>query len=609
MMAHRPDVPARSGKLPPSGRAGGEAVAVIGLGAMGSRFAGRLLDCGLRVVVWNRSPGKAAALVARGAKEVRSPADAARQAGTIITSLPDADSVFALTQGRDGIGAGIGPGGLLIEMSTIGPDAISTLRNMLPEDSALVDAPVLGSIAEAETGTCLVFAGGPDGAVRDADRVLSHLGKVQHCGELGSGAAAKLVANAALLSAVCALGEVLSLADRLGLPRDLTFKVLAATPLGEQARKRRPAIEQRCFPARYSLYLAAKDSELITKASTLARGQSLRLLAGTKAWFHEALYAGWGHHDYTVVLERIATRGRVDGSGPQSEGLDQVGGATRYQGLVLDLDGTVWRGGQVIAGVAEALQRLRDAGMGVAFVTNDPSRTREQIADALTRQGIPTLVQQVFTAAAAAPAVIRHHQPGVQHVLVLGPPALVHEAIAAGMRAETSAAGKAVEAVLVGAYPGFGYEELCTAIRAIRAGAQLFATGRETVYAASDGLSPATGTIVAALEAATDVMATIVGKPEPGLFKLASSTLKDFQPLAVVGDHLLADIAGAKSAGLDAILTLNGVTSPGDLDHADVRPDLVVEDLPALLTQLDVATTTISANISTTPRDSGASTE
>ena len=138
------------------------------------------------------------------------------------------------------------------------------------------------------------------------------------------------------------------------------------------------------------------------------------------------------------------------------------------------------------------------------------------------------------------------------------------------------------EVVVVGGHPGSDYAELRAATVAIRNGARLFATGRDALYPAPDGLRPGAGAIVAAIETAGGVPAVVVGKPEPVVFRLALEALGGCTRVAVVGDHLVADVGGAQRAGLRAILVLTGVTRRDDLVDAAIRPDLVLESLAAL---------------------------
>src|SRR5207248_5546794 len=206
-------------------------VAVVGLGAMGSRIARRLLDAGHEVVVWNRTAERAAPLVEAGATAAATPAEAARRAEVVVTMVADPAALRDVTEGPEGTAAGVGAEATAIEMSTVGPDAVRRLASILPAGTGLLDAPVLGSRGEAESGTLRIFVGGPAELAERWTPLLSTLGSPLHVGPLGSGAAAKLVANTTLVGTIGVLGEALALADGLGLSREKAFEVLAATPL------------------------------------------------------------------------------------------------------------------------------------------------------------------------------------------------------------------------------------------------------------------------------------------------------------------------------------------------------------------------------------------
>jgi 3-hydroxyisobutyrate dehydrogenase-like beta-hydroxyacid dehydrogenase len=282
-------------------------VAVVGLGAMGSRVARRLLDAGHELVVWNRTAEKAAPLVEAGAVAAATPAEAAARAEVVLTMVADPAALRDVTEGEDGVAAGVGEGATVIEMSTVGPDAVRQLGSVLGERADLLDAPVLGSRSEAEAGTLEIFVGGPEELVARWTPLLSVLGSPLHVGPLGSGAAAKLVANTTLVGTIGVLGEALALADGLGLSREKAFEVLAATPLGQQAERRRESIESGEYPPRFALYLARKDAELVVAAAREA-GVDLRLTEAARSWLAEAEEEGLGDRDYSAVLARILER-------------------------------------------------------------------------------------------------------------------------------------------------------------------------------------------------------------------------------------------------------------------------------------------------------------
>jgi len=320
------------------------AIAVAGLGAMGSRLAARLVAAGHEVTVWNRSAGKAEPLAELGAIPAATPAQAASRAELLITMVADPAPLRAVTEGPDGVVAGASASLTVVEMSTVGPAAVARLASALPPATGLLDAPVLGSLAEAESGSLVIFAGGPAQLVERVSPVLAAVGSVLHVGDLGAGAAAKLMANAALFATLGTLGEAIALARGLGMSSEAAYRVLAATPLAAQAARRRAAIEAGEYPPRFRLTLAGKDARLIADAAAAA-GVDLRLTTAAGTWLAEAEQAGLGDRDYTAMLKTIL-RGRDNGpscprpDAPPAPRTKPAG----YDGLIIDLDGVVWRG-------------------------------------------------------------------------------------------------------------------------------------------------------------------------------------------------------------------------------------------------------------------------
>src|SRR5215472_9360202 len=163
------------------------AVAVVGPGAMGSRIAARLVAAGHEVTVWNRSAGRAEPLAGLGAFPAATPAEAASRAEVLITMVADPAALRAVTEGPDGVVAGAGASLTVVEMSTVGPAAVARLASVLPPATGLLDAPVMGSPAEAESGSLVIFAGGPAQLLERVLPVLAAVGSVLYVGELGAG--------------------------------------------------------------------------------------------------------------------------------------------------------------------------------------------------------------------------------------------------------------------------------------------------------------------------------------------------------------------------------------------------------------------------------------
>ena len=291
-------------------------IGVVGLGAMGSRIARRLAGAGHDLVVWNRDRSKAEPLAIAGALVAETPGDVARRVEAVITMVADPQALTDVTEGPDGVAAGVGEGTTVIQMSTVGPESTARLASLLAED-ALLDSPVLGSISEVESGTLNVFVGGQPELVERWRPLLSTLGTVLRVGQVGAGTAAKLVANTTLVGVVDVLGEAIVVGDALGLSRTTTFAVLGNTPLAAQAERRRPAIESGNYPPRYALYLARKDAALIVEAAAKT-GVELRVTDAARAWLTEAEDAGLGDADYSAVLVRILDRSRTPATQEES---------------------------------------------------------------------------------------------------------------------------------------------------------------------------------------------------------------------------------------------------------------------------------------------------
>jgi 3-hydroxyisobutyrate dehydrogenase-like beta-hydroxyacid dehydrogenase len=279
-------------------------VAFLGTGAMGSRMARRLVDAGHSVRAWNRTPAKAEELVAAGATMAASPSQAASGADAIVTMLADEPALRAVVEGVDGLADGVPGGATVIEMSTVGPGATKWLAGALPAGVDLLDAPVLGSLTEAQAGELKVFVGGEERVFERWRALLSAMGRPIHVGPVGAGTAAKLVANSTLFGSLSVTAEAIALGDGLGLPRDVTFEVLSFTPVAAQAERRREAVQNDDYPLRFALALALKDADLIAEAANAA-GVDLRVARAAREWVEEAERRGWGERDYSSVIAHI----------------------------------------------------------------------------------------------------------------------------------------------------------------------------------------------------------------------------------------------------------------------------------------------------------------
>jgi 3-hydroxyisobutyrate dehydrogenase-like beta-hydroxyacid dehydrogenase len=283
-------------------------VAFLGLGKMGLPMAGRLLDAGLDLRVWNRSPGPADGLVARGATGAGTAAEAARDAEVVITMLADPTALDDVVFGRDGVASSIGPEAVLIDMSTVGPTAIRSVAQRL-RPVRVLDAPVLGSVPHAEAGSLVLLVGGDPGAFSRCTGVLEAMGKARHVGPSGSGAIVKLANNAAGMATLVALGEVLSLTDRAGLDPEVVLDAIGMGPLASFVDRWRDRLTGPASRVDFRLVLARKDLAL---ALDEARGLGLHLtlLQAAIARCDEAVAEGLGDEDNTAVVRHLRDPGR-----------------------------------------------------------------------------------------------------------------------------------------------------------------------------------------------------------------------------------------------------------------------------------------------------------
>jgi glycerol-1-phosphatase len=251
-------------------------------------------------------------------------------------------------------------------------------------------------------------------------------------------------------------------------------------------------------------------------------------------------------------------------------------------GLLVDLDGCVWVGHEPLPGAIDALRSLRTHGIALAFVTNDPASTRDAHAARLTALGLPTTADEVVTASWALARTVADRHPAAT-TFVLGPEAMRDELRAVDadvlpLDASPTATATA-DVVAVGTSPDLGFAQLTAAVRAVLAGAALYAANRDPWFPMPDGPWPSSGAFAAFVETATGTTAVPIGKPEPPLYDAARAQLAGATRLAVVGDRRDADVAGGRGAGLPTILVGPGHGAGPEPDHH--LPGLA--ELPGLL--------------------------
>jgi glycerol-1-phosphatase len=254
-----------------------------------------------------------------------------------------------------------------------------------------------------------------------------------------------------------------------------------------------------------------------------------------------------------------------------------------YDLALLDLDGVVYVGPDAVPGAPEALADVVKAGLKVAYVTNNASRTPETVAEHLTELGVPATRDDVVTSAQAAAALLKRRLPQGARVLVVGGEGLNQALRDEGLTPVGSMDDHPL-AVTQGFGPDVGWRLLAEGTRAVRAGLPWIATNRDLTVPTPHGPAPGNGTLVAAIATAAEAEPEVAGKPQPPLFVEAARRYGSSRPI-VVGDRLDTDLEGARAAGMDGLLVLTGVTSATVALAAAPprRPHLISRDLTGLL--------------------------
>ena len=259
-----------------------------------------------------------------------------------------------------------------------------------------------------------------------------------------------------------------------------------------------------------------------------------------------------------------------------------------YDGVLLDLDGTLYRGQEAISGAVAAVDAVQRAGRIAGYVTNNASRSPAEVSAHLARLGFAVDAEHVVTSAQAAAALLAEKLSARADALVVGTDSLAAEVQAVGLVPVRACDGDGPAAVVQGHSPQTGWPILAEACLAVRAGALWVACNLDPTLPAERGQLPGNGSRVAALRAATGAEPVVAGKPERRLMDEASARLGMRRPL-VVGDRLDTDIAGGNAAKMDTLLVLTGVSTAADLLAAPPhqRPRFVAADLGALFEAAD----------------------
>lgn len=256
---------------------------------------------------------------------------------------------------------------------------------------------------------------------------------------------------------------------------------------------------------------------------------------------------------------------------------------SRISALLLDMDGVLWRGAESIGNLPAIFAKVKAKGLRMAFVTNNATRTVEQYLEVFRNFGVEVAPDQVHTSAKVTASLLRERHPSGGKVYVIGEHGLQEALGDQGFEM----ADRDCLAVVVGLDRHLTYEKLRQATLLIRGGAAFIGTNPDRTLPSPEGEVPGAGSILAALEAATDVRATVIGKPERALLDSALKHL-GLQPsqALMVGDRVDTDVTAGQRAGCRTALVLSGVTSEAAARAWKPAPDFIEKDLDALLNKL-----------------------
>lgn len=250
-----------------------------------------------------------------------------------------------------------------------------------------------------------------------------------------------------------------------------------------------------------------------------------------------------------------------------------------YHGVVLDLDGTVYRGDTLIEGVPETVARLRERGLDILFMTNNPTRSPAEYAEKLAEFGIDARESEILSAGTITAEYLTHHHAG-DDVFLIG---------SSGLRRQLAAAGcslvddpDATDVLVTSHYYGFDYESLTAGLWACDAADAFYGTDPDLTYPDGDGRRyPGSGAITRSVAStARREPDAVLGKPSASAIEaLAHHLDTPLERCLVVGDGLDTDVTLGRTAGMDAALVLSGRTSRAELEAADIAPEYVIDSL------------------------------
>jgi 4-nitrophenyl phosphatase len=258
--------------------------------------------------------------------------------------------------------------------------------------------------------------------------------------------------------------------------------------------------------------------------------------------------------------------------------------AAQIEAIILDMDGVIWRGSQPIGDLPAIFDQINALKLKVLLVTNNSTQTVDQFLNKLQGFGVNLQKWQVINSSEASAEILKEKFPGGGPAYFLGEEGLILAMQAAGFNHDLQSA----QFVIAGLDRNLTYEKLSQASLLIRSGVPFFGTNSDRTLPTTRGLEPGAGSILVAIEAATDTPPVVFGKPQPDMYRIALKRLETIPAKTlVVGDRLETDIVGAQKLGCRSGLVLSGAASAKQASQWRPAPDIVARDLKTLLDMLE----------------------
>ncbi|TAL47966.1 MAG: HAD-IIA family hydrolase [Methylovulum sp.] len=264
---------------------------------------------------------------------------------------------------------------------------------------------------------------------------------------------------------------------------------------------------------------------------------------------------------------------------------------SNIRALIIDMDGVLWHGDQPMPGLTDFFQTLRDQQIRFILATNNASLTPGQYVNKLAKMGVTVTQDEILTSGIATALYLGEHEdPSTTRVFVIGEDGAKEPLTERGFTLTDlyevntdSTPGKGADIVVCGKDQTLTWDKLATATLNIRAGAKFIGTNADTTLPTEHGITHGNGAILAALQVATGVTPTIIGKPEPIIYQQAMALLgTDTSETIAIGDRLETDILGAVRTGIRSLMVLTGVSTEEDLKVSGYQPTWLMPDISAI---------------------------